>query len=259
MARAISSFPVPLSPEMRTAVRVSFRREAMRLNFCRGADDAVDGGFGIHALAEKFVLFDQADFFGHAAQELAQFFQWRKWLGDVVIRAQLHGLDRGLDGTVAGHERDFSAGKKFFYFFQKFEARHPRHDHIAEDHVDGLLFEQGQGGFAAIGFETDEAEALADGDAEFADGLLVIDDEEAHAELFPAQIALRISPYCPSDRPAHFSTQAGLSERRFVGGVIQRAFPIVFSTALMRSCTRNGFSRYSAPILRSVETVSSLA
>ena len=92
------------------------------LNFCGGADDAMDGGFGIHALAEEFVFLDQANFFGHAPQKQTQFFERGKRFGDVVVRAEPHGLHRSFDGAVAGHERDFDAGQEFFYFLQEFEA-----------------------------------------------------------------------------------------------------------------------------------------
>ncbi len=65
-----------------------------------------------------------------------------------------------------------------------------RHDHVAEDHVNRLLFEQGQSGLAAIGFEADEAQGFAHGDAELADGLLVVDDQETDAEIFLVRAGL---------------------------------------------------------------------
>ena len=135
------------------------------LNTCRRSDDAVNSGFRIGALPQEFVFFDQADLFRHAAQEQAQFFERRKWLRDVVVSAQFHGLDGSLDRAVAGHQRDFSARKKLLYFFQKFEARHVWHDHVAEHHVHRLLFEQCQCGIAAFGLETDESQRFADGRA----------------------------------------------------------------------------------------------
>ena len=63
---------------------------------------------------------------------------------------------------MSGHERDFGAGQKFLGALQEFEAGHVGHDHIAEDHVNRLLFEQGQSGFAAIGFEADKAQGFAE-------------------------------------------------------------------------------------------------
>jgi hypothetical protein len=91
---------------------------------------------------------------------------------------------------VAGHERDFCAGQKFFYFLEKLKTGHVRHDHVTEDHVNGLLFEQSQSGLAAIGLEADEAQGFAHGDAELADALLVIDDKKADAEVFSIQSGL---------------------------------------------------------------------
>jgi hypothetical protein len=53
--------------------------------------------------------------------------------------------------------------------------------------VNRLLFEQDQGGVAAFGFEADETQGLAHGDAELADALLVVDDQETDAKVFAAQ------------------------------------------------------------------------
>ncbi len=76
-----------------------------------------------------------------------------------------------------------------------------------------LLFEQGQSGLSTIGFKADEAESFAHSDAQLANALLVVDDQQTDAKVFLVELG------------AH------------------RAFPIVFSTAEIRSCTRNGFSR----------------
>ena len=152
------------------------------LNLGGGTDDAMHGGLGIHALAQEFVFLDQADFLRHAAQKQPKFFEWRKRLGDVVVGAELHGLHCGLNRAVSGHERDFGAGQKFLDLLQKFEAGHVRHDHVAEDHVHRLLFEQGQRRLAALGFKADESQSFAHGDAELADALLVIDDQAGGRE-----------------------------------------------------------------------------
>src|SRR5258708_2820274 len=204
------------------------------LNLGRGSDNAVDRGLGIDALAEKFVLLDQPYFLGHPSQEQPQLFERRKWFGDVVVSAKFHGLHGGLDGTVAGHQSDFGSRQEFFHLFEKLEARHVRHHHVAEDHVDRLLFQQRERGFAAIGFEADESEGFAHGYTQFADALLIIDDQQTNPQLV-------------------------LAKRRFTRRDAHCDLPMVFSTAEIRSCTRNGFSKYSAPILRRVLTVSSLA
>ncbi len=199
------------------------------LNFRRGTDDAVHSGFGIRALAQEFVFLDQANFFRHSAQEKPEFFERRKRLGDVVICAQLHGLHRGLDRTMPGHERNLGAGQKLLYFLQELEPRHVGHDHVGQDHVGGLLLEQGESGIAAVGFKTDEAQSFADGDAELADALLIVHDQQTDAELI-------------------------LTQRRS-----HSALPIVFAMTSMNCCTRKGFSTQGAPVWRRVATVSSLA
>src|SRR5580658_3691027 len=93
----------------------------------------------------------------------------------------------------------------------------------------GLFFEQRQRRLAAFRFQTDEAQRLAHGHAEFADALLVVDDQQANAKIF------------------------------FTTGTVHSAFPKVFETTSIKGCTRNGFSTQGAPVSRNVATVSSLA
>ena len=139
--------------------------------------------FRIHPLAQKFVFLHQPNFIGHAPQEQPQFLQWRERLGDVVVGAKFHGLHRGFDGSVTGHERDLGARQKLFYLLQKLKARHVRHHHVAQDHVHRLLFEKGQRRFSAFRFQADKTEGLAHGDAEFANTLLIVDDQQANAKV----------------------------------------------------------------------------
>src|SRR5208337_801948 len=194
------------------------------------ADDAVDGGLGFGAFAEIKILFHEADFVGHAAQEKAQFIERSKGLGNVIVGAELHGLDGGFDGAVAGHDGDLDAGVGALDLLEEFETGHARHDHIGEHHVHGLFLKQGEGRVPALGFEAGEAERLADGDAEAADGLLVVDNQQSNAEVVVCQIASHEAP-----------------------------LPMVCSTTAMKSRTRNGFSTQGAPVRRNVAAVSSLA
>ena len=59
-----------------------------------------------------------------------------------------------------------------------------RHHHIGEDHVRGLLFEQGERRLAAVGFQADEPQGFAHGHAETADALLVIDNQKTDSKVF---------------------------------------------------------------------------
>jgi hypothetical protein len=54
--------------------------------------------------------------------------------------------------------------------------------------VHGLLLEQGERCVTALGFEARKAERFADGHAEAADGLLVIDNQQADAKVVIRQI-----------------------------------------------------------------------
>ncbi len=184
----------------------------------RGADDAVHRGFRIHALAKKFIFFHQANFIRHTSQEEPQLFERRKRFRDVVVGAQLHRLHGGFDGAVTSHQRNLGPRQELLYLFQKFQARHVRHHHVAQDHVDGLLLEQCQRRLPALRFQADEAQGLADGDAQFANALLVVDDQQSNAEIFLT-------------RPS-----------------IHSIFPKVFETTSINCCTRKGFSTQGAPV-----------
>ncbi len=78
------------------------------MNFCGGADNAVEIGDGVDAFAQKLIFGYQANFFGHALEELAQALD-AKWFLDVIVGALAHGVHGGLHGTVSGHDGDFGA------------------------------------------------------------------------------------------------------------------------------------------------------
>ena len=56
-----------------------------------------------------------------------------------------------------------------------------------------LLFQQRESGFATLGFEANEAKSFAHGDAELADTLIVVDNQQANAKVFSVQISVEIS------------------------------------------------------------------
>ena len=139
------------------------------------------------------VFFFEANLVGHAAQEKPQFVERRKGLGNVIVGAQFHGLNGGFHRAMSGHDRDLDAGKGFLDLFEKLQSGHAGHDHVGQDHVDGLLLvEHGQGRIAAFGLQTGKAQRLADGHAEAADGLFVVHDQQTNAEIFAHNTALPI-------------------------------------------------------------------
>ena len=140
--------------------------------------------FGVRAFAKEFILFNQPDLLGHAAQEKPEFFQRGEGLADVVVSAKLHRLYRCFHRTVAGHDRDFCSRQQLFYFFQELESRHSGHNQVSQDDVRGLLLEQCQCRIAAISFHTNEAQALPNSRTKLPDALLVIHDQEANAQIF---------------------------------------------------------------------------
>jgi hypothetical protein len=136
-------------------------------------------GFCVYALAQELVLFDQANFFRHATEKEAKFLQRGEGFADVVVGPELHGLHRGFDRSMTGHDRNLGAGQHLFHSFEEGEARHIGHHHVGKNDVRGLLFEQGQGGVAAVGLHANKPQGFAHGHAQLADTLLIVNDQEA--------------------------------------------------------------------------------
>src|SRR5207302_11059248 len=104
-ARAASSFPVPLSPEMSTGVRVSLSREIMRSTswMCDELPMMPSRLSAAVTLAQKLVFRDKVHFFRHALQQQAHFLHAKRFF-DVVVGPQLHGVHGGFDRSMPGHD-----------------------------------------------------------------------------------------------------------------------------------------------------------
>jgi hypothetical protein len=62
-------------------------------------------------------------------------------LGEVVVRAPLHGLDGEVCGAERGHHDHGGVGQAAHELWQELDAVHARHAQIAEHHVHGALRE----------------------------------------------------------------------------------------------------------------------
>src|SRR6266852_1623679 len=98
------------------------------------ADNAVEIFFGADALAQKGVLGHQANFFRHALQQQAHFFHAEGFF-DVIVGPQLHGIDGGFDGAVAGHDGYFGARQKNLDLAKQLNPAESRKLEIGEDKV----------------------------------------------------------------------------------------------------------------------------
>jgi hypothetical protein len=116
----------------------------------------------------------------HSAKEQAQFFERRKGFANVIVGAEFHGLHSGFDGTVAGHHRDFRTRIQFLDLLQKLKPGHRRHHHVGQDQLRRLFFQQSQCGLAVVGLKAGKAQPLPYRHAEFADALLIINDQQAN-------------------------------------------------------------------------------
>jgi hypothetical protein len=110
------------------------------LNVGRGADNAVEIVFRVDALTQEFVFGDEADFFGHALQQQPHFFDTERFF-DIVVGAELHGVNGGFDGAMPRHDCDFRAWKERLGLPKKFDARLRGKLQVGEDEIGCLLLD----------------------------------------------------------------------------------------------------------------------
>src|SRR6266581_3570598 len=159
MARATSSLPVPLSPETSTGVRVSFSREIMRRTSWMFAEAPMIPSrlSSVLTRSRKNAFFVTKRFF------------------DVVVGAELHGIDGGLNGTMAGHDSDFGMRKQSLCLTQKFDTGLRGELEVGEDQVGSFLLDTSDRGFDAFGLAAGIAERISDRHTQLANALLIGD------------------------------------------------------------------------------------
>jgi hypothetical protein len=102
-------------------------------------------------------------------------------LEQVVVRALLHRLDRGLDRSESGHQHGQHAEPLGLDPLEQLQARDPRHLEIGDQQVVGPQPELGQRLLAVldgVDRETLEREELRE---DLADHALVVDDQDARS------------------------------------------------------------------------------
>ena len=138
--RASSFLPVPDSPVMSTGE--SLRRHALdqrehRLHRrvlrhdLRRCLDARQPRLQQRVLARELVLLPRAP---HQHVDLRHAIR----LGEVVVGAELHRVDRRLDGAVAGDDDDFRRRQLVADLPQHLEPVHLRHHDVEQRHVERL-------------------------------------------------------------------------------------------------------------------------
>ena len=178
-ARASSSLPVPLSPSSSTVASLGaaciddVHRAAPRE---RRADDraaALLGELGLEAavLDEQRLLLERVADDPHDVRALER-------LGDEVVRAFLHRVDRGLDRAVRGHQHDLGLGRDRLGGAQQVHAGRLRHHQIGEQHADAVLAQEVERRLLpSVAARTLQALALEDLGERLDDRRLVIDDQ----------------------------------------------------------------------------------
>ena len=137
------------------------------------ADDAIQIFFRVDALAKESVFVDQANFVGHALEQEAKFFDAEGFF-DVVVSTQFHGVNGGFNRTVAGHDGHFRARQGALDLLEELDTSEVGEFQIGEDEVRRIGFEAGDAGFSALRFLAKEAQRGADGHAQAANALFVV-------------------------------------------------------------------------------------
>ena len=100
-----------------------------------------------------------------------------KGLHDVIIRAELHRLDRGLGRAERGHQDHHRLRLRAAEHLQGFDAGHPAHAVVEQDDVGLVALRERDAGFAAVGFDHRVALASERALERVAQVFIVIDDE----------------------------------------------------------------------------------
>ena len=191
-ACAATSLPVPLSPRSSTVASVTatffiWSSTASIAGSCATTPVSLVA-HGPHAL----VLLAQPAPLERAAHHQAQLVRPGQRLAKIVEGAQLHGLDRALDGAVRGQHDDLHLGLLGAHPAQQRHAVQARHLEIGQHQVERLAREQARRGLAVGRLHHAQALALQHLGDEAADSFLVVDDQDAfHDHSFPGAPCLR--------------------------------------------------------------------
>src|SRR6185437_6635942 len=164
--------------------------------------------FRSDAVAQELVLSYKAYLLLHALKQQLQLL-YTKRLGDVVISAKAHGLHRGFNGAVPGHDGDLAARKQLFEPGKKLKPGHVGHHEVTKNNVGCGRFQAGECSFGAFCLVALKSQHSAYSHAQLANALVIVNDQEPDSQV--------IGHFC-----------SGL--------------PKSLSTVAMSSWTRNGFS-----------------
>ena len=119
--------------------------EAQHLLHSRAAGDDALVARLVELGAHDHVLAHQAGLLGRLADQDVELLDARR-LGQVVVGAELHGLDRGGHLLEAGHDDDLWGLREILQLAQHLDALDVRHPHVEQQHVGHLVLEMLEGG-----------------------------------------------------------------------------------------------------------------
>ena len=143
IARAAISFPVPLSPVMRTVESVVATFSMRRIDLLHRpalADHLLEAVAVLEVPLEEDVLLLEAQLLEAAGDDDLQLLDV-EGLDDVIQGAGLQGVDGLLDAAVGGDHDDRDLGVQAFDELQDVHAARLGHLDVGDDEVDGLFLE----------------------------------------------------------------------------------------------------------------------
>ncbi len=146
------------------------------------ADHVAEVEFALQHLAQEHVLADQRLLRDDLHHHQAEFFGVER-LDEVVVGAGLHGLDRGLDRGVGGHDDDGHVLLGLLRRFEHLEAVHARHLQVDQENRPPAIAQHLQRGRAVVGGVERVAVLRQPSRQRFPDDFLVVNHEDARAFL----------------------------------------------------------------------------
>ncbi len=153
------------------------------------ADDVLEGVAVLELLAQVNDLVEQLPLAQGPLYDQAQMLEVDR-LGDEVVGAQAHGLDRAVDAAVGGHEDDGDGDAFLLHGLHELEAVQARHAQVADDDAVVVLAEGLEGLAAVTGGVDRDLEVVFQELLEGVSLLLVIVDDQdppVHPVALPAR------------------------------------------------------------------------
>src|SRR5579864_1892672 len=190
------------------------------------ADNVVEAGKLAKTAAQIAGLFLQGLRFGVFFHRGTKLVEQSIAFNDVAVGAEVHSVNRGVDGWHAGDENECCRGRHLFAVAQKLQAVHIRHADVGNHDVEHAAGKPSFGIFA-IGSKLDFMSVLAKTDLEeFGDGPFIVDNQQVGHGPYPLPAEDN-----DSARGSRRSLREGVRERMARGNSTMNSAPLPFSAS----------------------------